>query len=68
VPYKTLEKTFNVGEKDTYARVYLTKSPHSYKYKREVQKLSAVLSYIGGLVGAVSALLFIIKIYTDISL
>jgi hypothetical protein len=33
-----------------------------------VQKISAVFSYIGGLVGAVTALLFLIKSYTDSSL
>ena len=33
-----------------------------------MQKISAVISYIGGLVGAITALLFLIKAYTDISL
>ena len=33
-----------------------------------MQKISTVISYIGGLVGAITALLFLIKTYTDISL
>jgi hypothetical protein len=36
-------------------------------YTREVQKLSAVFSFMGGMIGAVSAVLFVIKIYTSLS-
>lgn len=48
--------------------MYLAKSVNSLIYTRQVQKISAVFSYIGGLVGAITALLFLIKTYTDISL
>jgi hypothetical protein len=48
--------------------IYLAKSKDSLVYTRQVQKISAVFSYIGGLVGAITAVLFLIKSYTDISL
>lgn len=48
--------------------MYLAKSENSLVYSRQVQKISAVFSYIGGLVGAVTALLFLVKSYTDSSL
>ena len=44
------------------------KSPTSLSYAREVQKLSQVLSNMGGLVGAVTAALFLLKSYTESSL
>jgi hypothetical protein len=50
------------------ATVFLAKSANSLLYNRQVQKISAVFSYIGGLVGAITALLFLIKTYTDSSL
>ena len=65
---KPVESTFSVGEQGLYAFAFIAKSSRSYKYKREVQKISTVLSYIGGLVGAISTVLFIIKAYTNISL
>ena len=50
-----------------YVNFWIAKSTNSYTYKREVQKVSEVLSFIGGIIGAVSAILFIINIYTDFS-
>lgn len=47
--------------------MFLTKSTNSYVYKREVQKISSVFSFMGGMIGAVSAVLFIIKLYTNFS-
>jgi hypothetical protein len=44
------------------------KSHSSLVYTREVQKISVVFSYIGGLVGAITAFLFLVKSYTDSSL
>ena len=38
------------------------------KLTRVVQKVSEVFSFIGGIVGAVSGLLFVINKYTDFSL
>jgi hypothetical protein len=32
-----------------------------------VQKLSAVFSFMGGMIGAVSAVLFFVKVYTSLS-
>ena len=49
-------------------RLVVRKSGISLIYNREVLKISTVISYIGGLVGAVAALLFIVKSYTDTSL
>jgi len=37
-------------------------------YDREVLKISTVISYIGGLIGAIAAVLFMFKAYTDSSL
>jgi len=45
----------------------MAKSGNSLVYTREVQKLSSVFSFMGGTIGAISALLFIIKIYTSLS-
>lgn len=50
------------------ARVLLAKSTNTLKYSRQVQKISTVFSYIGGLVGAITAFLFLMKSYTDSSL
>jgi hypothetical protein len=44
------------------------KSANSLVYNREVQKISVVFSYIGGLVGAITAFLFLVKSYADSSL
>lgn len=48
--------------------LFLAKSENSLQFTRQVQKISAVISYIGGLVGAITAVLFLIKTYTDASL
>jgi hypothetical protein len=50
------------------ATIYLAKSSISLTYHREVQKVAAVLSYVGGLVGAITAFLFLVRSYTDSSL
>jgi hypothetical protein len=41
------------------------KSSSSIIYDREVQKISTVFSFVGGMVSAVSAVLFIIKSYNS---
>ena len=41
------------------------KSENSLKYNRQFLKISTALSYIGGIIGAVIAVLFFLKIYTD---
>lgn len=46
----------------------VAKSKDSYYYKRTVLKISEVFSYIGGIIGAVIALLFFFKKFTDFSL
>lgn len=48
-----------------YAFISIVKSATSIEVRREVQKISSVLSYIGGFYGALIATLFIIKAYTD---
>jgi predicted membrane protein len=45
----------------------MAKSANSLVYNRSVQKISSVFSFMGGMIGAVSAVLFIIKIYTRLS-
>ena len=46
----------------------LSKSPNSLLYKRTVLKISNVISFIGGLVGAITALMFFLKFYTQTAL
>lgn len=65
---KALSHPFAVTPYAALARIYLVRSSNSLTYQRQVQKISAVLSYMGGLVGAITALLFLIKSYTDTSL
>jgi hypothetical protein len=48
-----------------YALISIVKSATSIEVRREVQKISSVLSYIGGFYGALIATLFVIKAYTD---
>jgi predicted membrane protein len=43
----------------------VAKSPNSIFISREVQKISTVFSFIGGLIGAIMAALFIINSYTS---
>jgi hypothetical protein len=68
VEQKGVNHPYSNSDQTALASVYLAKSANSLKYKREVQKISAVFSYIGGLVGAVTAVLFFVNIYTDSSL
>lgn len=48
-----------------YITFGVAKSPKSITYTREVQKISTVFSFIGGLIGALMAGLFIINSYTS---
>ncbi len=68
VEYKAINHPYTVSEYTGYANLYLAKSSNSLKYNRSVQKISAVFSYIGGLVGALTAILFLLKNYTATSL
>ena len=49
-------------------RLAVKKSDKSLYYKREVQKFSYVISFIGGYVGIIILSLFVIKMYTEASL
>lgn len=59
---------YTAAQGGSVARIFFSKSENSLTFNRQVQKISAVLSYIGGLIGAITALLFLIKLYTDTSL
>lgn len=48
-----------------YATFFIQKSSNSIVYNRAVQKISAVFSFIGGMIGAVTAALFLINSYTS---
>ena len=52
---------------DSLIKFYFAKSPDSIIYNREVQKLSTVFSFLGGTIGAFSAVFFILKLYTNFS-
>jgi len=45
--------------------IYLAKGRNSLKYDREVMKIEEVISYMGGLLSALVALLFMLNSYTD---
>ena len=50
------------------SNVFFAKSKNTLTFKREFRKISAVISYIGGLVGAMIIVLFLVKYYTDSAL
>lgn len=58
---------FQAKKDGIYVTLNIVKSANSLVYRREVQKVSSVFSFMGGMVGAASAVLFIIKIYTSLS-
>lgn len=68
VQNKAINHPFTTSNVSGFANFYFSKSSNSLKYQREVQKISAVFSYIGGLIGALTAVLFLMKTYTDTSL
>jgi hypothetical protein len=68
VEERAIAQPYKITPGASYAGIFLAKSANSLVYTREVQKISAVFSYIGGLVGAITALLFLVKSYTDSSL
>ena len=49
----------------TYGKFVFIKSANSITYTREVQKISSVFSFIGGMGSAVSAVLFFVRMYTS---
>lgn len=53
---------------DTIGTVLISRSNKSLVYQREVLKISTVISYIGGMIGAIVAILFVVKAYADCSL
>ncbi len=48
-----------------YARVEVVKSFDKYTYNREVQKLSTIVSYIGGVISCFLTAFFIMNSYTS---
>ncbi len=61
-PYQVEHQGIYSGD---YAYIRIDRSSDSVSYTREVQKISTVLSFIGGMISAVSTLLFIIKSYNS---
>jgi len=47
--------------------MWITKSANSIFYNREVQKISSVFSFIGGMISAIYTALLVIKIYNNLS-
>lgn len=58
---------FQTNINGSYITFTLAKSSNSIVYNREVQKISSVFSFMGGMIGAVSAVLFVIKVYTSVA-
>lgn len=67
VQQNSLNHPFQTTINDSFIKFYFAKSPDSIIYNREIQKLSTVISFLGGTIGALSAVLFIIKMYTNFS-
>lgn len=57
--------SINPVNQANYVTFGIAKSPNSIFISREVQKLSTVFSFMGGLIGALMAGLFIINSYTS---
>ena len=62
---RTYEIISQEGKSVYFASIRINKSSNSIKYNRHVQKISAVFSFVGGMVSAVSAILFVIKSYNS---
>ena len=58
---------YKVSPGSPFMTYYIVKSPRTVSVERSVSKISAVFSFIGGLIGAIFAALFIIKEYTSFS-
>jgi predicted membrane protein len=57
--------TITTSNKASYVFFVIAKSSNSFIYTRQVQKISTVFSFIGGLIGALMAGLFFINSYTS---
>lgn len=56
---------FAIENGTSFATFYVMKDPTQVSYAREVQKIFVVFSFMGGLIGAVMACLFIVNSYTS---
>lgn len=54
-----------INEDISYVYFSIIKSSQTFNYNREVQKISSVFSYIGGIIGAILTALFIMNNYTS---
>lgn len=50
---------------NTYVNIVFQKGPNSITYTRSFQKIDDFLSYVGGLIGLVFALIFIMNSYSE---
>lgn len=58
---------FTTSANSTFINFHFVKSADSLSYKRQVLKISFVLSFIGGGIGILVFLMFIIRMYTSFS-
>lgn len=65
VEFNPIIYPFTVDNTTSYATFYIMKDPTNLSYNRAVQKIFVVFSFMGGLIGAVMAGLFIIDTYTS---
>lgn len=56
---------FTVNSNTSFATFFVMKDPSQTTYQRAVEKIFVVFSFMGGLIGAVMAGLFIINSYTS---
>ena len=63
--YSPILYPFGVDNETSYATFYIMKEPIEEFYVRWVQKIFVVFSFMGGLIGAIMAALFIIHSYTS---
>lgn len=62
--YSPILYPFGVDNTTSFATFFIMKEPTEEYYVRQVQKIFVVFSFMGGLIGAIMAALFIMNSYT----
>lgn len=66
VGQNAIKNRYEVSPDDTnYCTFFIFKSPNSRNIDRSYVKLDEILSYIGGLFGTLTMLLFVVKVYNN---
>ena len=65
IPFSPILYPISVTNSTSFATFFLMKDYADEFYERQVQKIFVVFSFMGGLIGAIMACLFIINTYTS---